>query len=95
MSNIPDYMEFVLPFLQILNDGEIHTIDEIIIDLVISFRLSESDKNELVKCGRQYKYKNRIISARTFLIRAEFVQYNGKQNIFITDKGKEFLMGFN
>ncbi|KRE40917.1 winged helix-turn-helix domain-containing protein [Paenibacillus sp. Soil522] len=91
MSSIPPYRDFVLPFLQILNDRELYTTDGIINNLVILFGLSMEDMKEMVKCGRQYTYKNRIINARTFLLREGYIQYDGEKNIFITDKGCQYL----
>ncbi|WP_419182265.1 winged helix-turn-helix domain-containing protein [Paenibacillus radicis (ex Xue et al. 2023)] len=66
MSGIPDYKSFLLPFLHILSDGQPHTLDSLNESLAIAFNLSQKEKDELVKCGRQYRYKNRIITARTF-----------------------------
>lgn len=91
MSNIPNYKDFVLPFLKILNDGEIHTLDGIINDLINFFKLSEAERNELVKCGRQYTYKNRIIMARTYLVRCGFIQLDRERKMSITNKGKQFI----
>lgn len=91
MSKIPPYTDFVLPFLQILNNGERYTTDGIINNLVILFGFSEEDKKEMVKCGRQYTYRNRIINARTLLLRDGYIQYDGENNIFISDKGSQFI----
>lgn len=44
--------------------------------------------SELVKCGRQLKYRNRIISARTYLLKAGFVEYIEDKNLIITETGK-------
>lgn len=49
MSSIPPYRDFVLPFLQILNDRELYTTDGIINNLVILFGLSMEDMKEMVK----------------------------------------------
>lgn len=91
MSSIPPYRDFVLPFLQILNNRELYTTNGIIKKLVVLFGLSEEDMKEMVKCGRQYTYKNRIINARTFLLRDGYIQYDGENNIFISDKGSQFI----
>lgn len=91
MSTIPPYRDFVLPFLQILNDRELYTTDGIINNLVMLLGLSEEDMKEMVKCGRQYTYRNRIINARTSLLRDGYIQYDGANHIFITDKGSRFL----
>lgn len=92
MSSIPPYKEFLFPFLQILNDEKLFNTDEIINKLVIWFGLSEDDLKEMVKCGRQYTYRNRIIYARTSLLRDGYIQYDRENNLLITDKGSQFLM---
>lgn len=92
MSGIPPYRDFIIPFLQILNDRGLYSTDAIINNLVILFGLSEEDTKEMVKCGRQYTYRNRMINARTFLLRNEYIQYDGEKNLFITDRGSLFIM---
>ncbi|MBP1967185.1 hypothetical protein J2Z65_006449 [Paenibacillus aceris] len=46
----------------------------------------------MVKCGRQYTYRNRMINARTFLLRNEYIQFDGEKNLFIADRGSQFLL---
>lgn len=91
LSGVPNYKEFVVPFLKRLVNGNQHTINSIIIDLAEYFGLSEANKSELVKCGRQLKYRNRIISARTYLLKAGFVEYIEDKNLVITETGKTYL----
>jgi restriction endonuclease Mrr len=50
--------------------------------------LAEANMSELVKCGRQLKYRIRIISARTYLLKAGFVEYIEDKNLIITETGK-------
>lgn len=49
------------------------------------FRLSEEDLKEMVKCGRQYTYRNRIINARTSLLRDGYTKEDQSMGNFIHD----------
>ncbi|WP_420330257.1 winged helix-turn-helix domain-containing protein [Paenibacillus contaminans] len=91
LSNVPNYKEFLVPFLIHLADGNYHTINSIIDELADHFNLSETDKSERVRCGRQFKYRNRIISARTCLLKTGYVEYIADNNIIITEKGITYL----
>ncbi|MDQ0887906.1 restriction endonuclease Mrr [Paenibacillus sp. V4I9] len=91
MSGIPTYKEFVVPFLKHLADGNQHTINSIINKLADYFNLSEADRRERVKCGRQLKYRNRIISARTYLLKTGYAEYIDDNNLVITETGRSYL----
>lgn len=91
MSGVPNYKEFVVPFLKHLVNENHPTINSIIDELADYFSLSEADRREHVKCGRQLKYRNRIISARTYLLKAGYVEYIEDKNLIITETGKAYL----
>jgi len=91
LSGVPNYKEIVVPFLIHLADGNHHTFNSIIDELADYFNLSETDRSERVRCGRQFKYRNRIISARTYLLKKGYVEYIDDNNIIISEKGKIFL----
>lgn len=91
LSGVPNYKEFVVPFLVHLADGNHYTINSIVDVLADYFNLSEKDKSERVKCGRQFKYRNRIISAKTYLLKTGYVEFIDDKNLVITEKGKTYL----
>lgn len=66
---IPDFQRFMLPFLQILGDGEEHTLSEVIETLAEASGLTEDDRKELLPSGRQAKLDNRVGWTRTHLKR--------------------------
>lgn len=70
----------MLPLLKLLCDGYEHTLREITERLAMEFNLTEQDKMELLPSGRQYKYKNRIGWAKTYLNKAGLIKSVGEQN---------------
>src|SRR5690606_30935958 len=64
---VPDYQQFMLPFLRILGDGRVHSLSEIKERLAEEFGLTEEDRKELLPSGRQRTFDNRVGWARTYL----------------------------
>ncbi|QHT59482.1 hypothetical protein GXP70_05615 [Paenibacillus lycopersici] len=91
LSGMPDYRGFLVPLLELLDDGRPRTMQAIFDGLALALNLSASDRSELVQCGRQYTYKNRIIAARTYLLRARFIAYATNDAIIVTEQGRRFL----
>lgn len=50
---IPGFQTFMLPLLELLADGEEHTIADVRDRLAAAFQLTEADRSELVPLGRQ------------------------------------------
>ena len=67
---IPDYQTCMLPFLRHLGDGTDHTLREAEESLAEHFKLSPSERVELLPSGQQGVFKNRIGWARTYLKKA-------------------------
>lgn len=88
---IPDYKEFAVPFLHLLEEDAPRSFNRIVDCLVVHFKLSEADRSERVKCGRQFTYRNRIIVARTFLLKAGYIQVNKERELVLTEAGRTYL----
>jgi restriction system protein len=88
---IPDFQSFMLPFLQILGDGEEHSLSEVIETLAEAFGLTEDDRKELLPSGRQAKLDNRVGWTRTHLKKAGLVESVGWGRFRITERGIEVL----
>ncbi len=88
---IPDFQRFMLPFLQILGDGEEHTLSEVIETLAEAFGLTEDDRKELLPSGRQAKLDNRVGWTRTHLKKAGLLESVGWGRFRITERGIEVL----
>lgn len=84
---IPDYQTCMLPFLRFLADGAEHTLREAEESLAAHFKLSPSERAELLPSGQQGIFKNRIGWARTYLKKAALLE-SPKRGVFrITERG--------
>ena len=67
---IPDYQTIMLPLLRFAGDKKEHSIREGIDHLSDLFKLSESERKEVLPSGRSYIIDNRVGGARTYLKKA-------------------------
>ena len=67
---IPDYQTCMLPFLRLLGDGQEHALRDAEEALAANFKLTETERAELLPSGQQGIFKNRIGWARTHLKKA-------------------------
>ena len=88
---IPDYQTVMLPLLEISSDGKEHYIRNAIEDLSARFKLSESDRKELLPSGTDTIFDNRVGWARTYLKKAGLIQYVRRGYFQITDRGRTVL----
>lgn len=63
---IPDFQTFMLPVLKYAGDKKEHSIRETIEKMSDLFRLTESERKELLPSGQQTIITNRVGWARTF-----------------------------
>lgn len=64
---IPKYHELYLPFLTVIQDGEIHSLKEIKGAIAQLLQLSKSELLERLPSGKQAVFDNRVGWARTYL----------------------------
>lgn len=88
---VPSYEEFMLPFLKVLADKDIHTIRDVREELADYFSLSESDKEELLPSGTMPVYRSRIGWAKTYLKKAGLIDNSVRGKVKITDRGLNVL----
>ncbi|MFC4076169.1 restriction endonuclease [Salinithrix halophila] len=88
---VPDYQSFMLPFLKILGDNQVHTLSEIKECLAKEFSLTEEDRKEFLPSGRQRTFDNRIGWARTYLKKALLLESPERARFKITSRGQEIL----
>ncbi|MBP2133644.1 restriction system protein [Methanomicrobium sp. W14] len=84
---VPSYEEFMLPFLRLLEDKDVHTVKDIREKLAEYFRLSDSDKAELLPSGRVLVYRSRIGWAKTYLKKALLIDNSVRGKVQITKRG--------
>ena len=88
---VPDFQTLMLPILRVAGDGQEHTLAEAVQRLADEFKLSESERKELVPSGRQARLNNRIGWAKTYFKKAGLLRDTGWGRFQITDRGKEVL----
>ena len=88
---IPDYQTCMLPFLRYLSDGADHTLRDAEESLAEHFKLTSTERAELLPSGQQGVFKNRIGWARTYLKKAGLLE-SPKRGVFkITERGLKTL----
>lgn len=88
---IPDYQTCMLPFLRFLADGKEYSLREAEESLADHFKLTDSDRAELLPSGQQGIFKNRIGWAKSYLKKALLIDAP-KRGIFrISERGKKTL----
>lgn len=88
---IPDYQTLMRPFLELIKDGEDHSMKYAVDQLARQFMLSEEEISELLPSGQQTILKNRVSWARTYLKYAGLVDSAGRGFVRITPAGLKLL----
>lgn len=88
---IPDFQTIMLPLMRILEDGQEHSLSEVIDTLANQFGLSSEERKELLASGAQAKFDNRVGWARTYLKKAELLNSTGRGKFRITQRGLDVL----
>ena len=68
--SIPDYQSLMLPLLKQVSDGKEHTFPSIVDALAAEYKLSDSERRELLPSGGQFVFNNRVGWARTYMKKA-------------------------
>jgi restriction system protein len=88
---VPDYQAIMLPLLQLAADGKDHNFRDAVEELSVHFRLSATDRAEMLPSGKQATFDNRVGWARTYLTKAMLLE-SPKRGLFrITDRGRQVL----
>lgn len=90
---IPNYQQFMRPFLQIANDahGNEVKLRDVINQLADQFNLTDEERSETLPSGRQSILDNRVGWARTYLTKAGLLEATRRAHFVITPRGKEAL----
>jgi restriction system protein len=65
--SIPDFQSIMHPLLAKLSDGQEHPLPALMESLAEEFKLTESEKRELLPSGSQFVFNNRVGWARTYI----------------------------
>ena len=90
---IPNYQQFMRPFLQIANDanGNEVKLRDVINQLADRFDLTDEERSETLPSGRQSILDNRVGWARTYLTKAGLLEATRRAHFVSTPRGKEAL----
>jgi len=88
---IPTYEDIMLPFLQHLSDGQVHTLKSLQEALSDGFNMTEEEKNRLFPSGRQNMFYNRLGWARTYLKKSLLINAVISGHFQITQRGLDLL----
>jgi restriction system protein len=65
--SIPDYQTLMRPLLKLVADGNEHSFPSIVEALTVDYKLTDSERRELLPSGSQFLFANRVGWARTYL----------------------------
>jgi restriction system protein len=88
---IPDYESIILPLLKYIADGKEHSKREATDGLAKIFRLSDTERKELLPSGQQAVFDNRVGWARTYLKKAGLLESTKWGYFKITQRGLNVL----
>jgi restriction system protein len=89
--SIPDYQSVMLPLLRRLVDGQEHPLPALIEQLAEEFKLTDSERRELLPSGGQFIFNNRVGWARTYIKKAGLISTPKRGILQITDRGLQVL----
>jgi restriction system protein len=89
---IPDFQSIMLPFLNIIADGEEHTTIETNQKLAQHFKLSDEELDEYLPSGAQKTFPNRVAWAKSHLKMAGLLENTKRSYYKITESGKRLLV---
>lgn len=88
---IPDFQTIMLPLLQHISDGKIHTVRILKDTLADYLELSDEERQKLLPSGQQTVFHNRVAWAKTYMERAGLLETITRGQFTITDRGREVL----
>ena len=88
---IPKYNELFGAFLRALQDGEVHTLQEVKTHVAKEKQLTETDLAEMLPSGKQPMFSNRLGWARAYLKKAGLIDSPVRAKYVLTVEGKKVL----
>ena len=88
---IPDFQSIMLPLLLQVSDDKEYRYRDLIEILAERFKLSDSERNELLASGNQPIFDNRVGWAKTYLKKAGLLDSPKRAIVAITQRGQEVL----
>ncbi len=88
---VPDFQTFLLPLLALAADGKEHSLANARAALAERFKLSPSDREDMLPSGRQRRFDNRVAWAKVYLEQAGLLSSPRRAHFLITKEGHELL----
>lgn len=88
---VPDFQSIMLPLLEVMRDGEEHTMKNLTATLAERFELSEEDRQQMLPSGEQSVFSNRVAWSKTHLKSAGLLDNPSRGRVRISELGKELL----
>lgn len=88
---IPDFQTVMLPLPQILSDGKKHKLRDVTDAIADKFNLTPDERVELLPSGNQYIISSRVGWARTYLKKANLIDYVDRGVMRINKNGQQLL----
>jgi restriction system protein len=88
---VPDFQTIMLPMLKIAGDRKEHSTRDFLDHLSKYFNLSAEESNELLPSGKQTRFYNRVVWAKTYLINSGLLTVTKRPLCKITDRGMDTL----
>lgn len=88
---IPDFQTIMLPFMQVLESGEIRTVRDVTDSLAARFNLTDEERHELLPSGQQSIFTNRVAWAKSHLKNAGLINNPMRGKVVISQLGLEVL----
>jgi restriction system protein len=88
---IPGFQSIMLPLLKIASDEAEHNHAEVRDSLAVQFRISDSEKKEMLPSGKQARFDNRVAWAIVYLRRSRLIKNSSRGIFHITVQGMDLL----
>ena len=89
--SIPDFQSIMLPFLQVLSDGQERSMKEMVDSLAQRFSLTDTELEELLPSGQQTIFSNRVAWTKTHLKNAGLVDNPSRGRVRLSSDGSRIL----
>ncbi|CAL2085508.1 Restriction endonuclease [Tenacibaculum sp. 190524A02b] len=90
-EEIPDFQRIMLPMLQLLENGQTKTLNEVMQLLTAHFKLTSAHLKIKVPSGTMGLFRNRVGWTRSYLKNAGLISYPSRGVYKITEYGTAFL----
>jgi restriction system protein len=88
---IPDYQTLMLPLLKHTADGREHPFPSLVEEIAADFKLTDSERRELLPSSGQVVFNNRVGWARTYMKKAGLLSAPRRGVVQITERGVQVL----